>query len=80
MLHVHEGPAYLTDVELTSPGLIAREPDGYVVVAEWIGEYLRGELGVPPEAISVVRPPVGDEYPVRAAATRGRGVRAGPIS
>ncbi len=52
----------MAEVESTYPGLIAQEPDGYVVVAEWIGEYLRGEFGVSADAISVVRSPVGDEF------------------
>jgi glycosyltransferase involved in cell wall biosynthesis len=78
ILHVHEGPAYLAEVESTFPGLIAQEPDGYVVVAEWIGELLRSQFGVSADAISVVRPPVGGEF-VSESKSPSERTSGGPI-
>ena len=62
ILHVHEGLTYQAEVERAFPGLIAGEPDRYIAVAHWIANTLAEAFGIPPSSITVIPPPVGDEF------------------
>jgi glycosyltransferase involved in cell wall biosynthesis len=60
--HVHEGPVYLAGVEREFPGFIGTLPDRYIAVSAFVRDGLVSDFGVDPRSVSVIPPPVGDEW------------------
>lgn len=74
VLHVHELGSALAFCERVFPGLISSIPDQYVAVSEAGARDLVRHMGIPSEAVSVVRPyvliPIPEPTPMSASTDR----------
>jgi glycosyltransferase involved in cell wall biosynthesis len=74
VLHVHELGSALAFWESVYPGLISSVPDQYVAVSAAGAQDLVRQMGVPSEAVSVVRPyvlaPIPEPAPMSASTDR----------